>query len=378
MIKINPCLNNSNNSVAVAKNTCTTSFGANFNGLAPLKKDTVSFSGARKYTKLPIKTAEEIIRGIDDKQLKKETRSISKCVAADIHADVCQDAERIKKVLTKTIAPLISILPDEKHPVVKFEYRVKTPNSIREKATQKGICKKQDIKDKITDLAGARIILSSNVEGGGNRVIEALIDSCNKRQIKVVEVENITPLNANFSQASQGKLEELAQASRRKFKCEVKEKTQRTATGYSAIHILFELPSGYKGEIQIIEEGLAKLKELEDIPYKLLSGKSIKPMYKDFKEVFASLVPISEACDPAEAKLRAELRKDFANYTLEAYTYERTKSKRFFMKRFNTGFLPLEEYKKNHSNSNLPDELDLNNLQKLKNKLDSKNKKMPE
>ena len=124
----------------------------------------------------------------------------------------------------------------------------------------------------------------------------------------------------------------------------ISKKDEDIPTGYMAIHLLTKLPNGFTGEIQILGTDIADLKEVEDLCYKVKSGKSIDKKYESIKKI---LKPLTNKDDLL-------LRREFNKYTRNAYIYQREMPPDSSSE---TMFLPIPKY--------LPQELDFNNIYKV-------------
>ena len=139
--------------------------------------------------------------------------------------------------------------------------------------------------------------------------------------------------------------------------------TNKSKSGYTAIHINVDFSdcdfakrdprySGFKGEIQIIGREVEELKEIEDLCYKLKDNKNaIKAEYKPFKKHF-------------EKYYVGDTRQAFDDYTYKLYLAQRSLPNKVRGQKFQTpeqlGFADL-----------VPEQLDFNYLDKLKNDCDA-------
>ncbi len=375
MIKVFNFLNNKNN---IVSNFNDRSYIASFpytgTNLKPLEKDCVSFTSRVKKPKSNSHDEQEPTltnRTCESKKMSSKGRTISASLANRVVEQAEYDTSRLRSVLKKTMLPLIqknNIPCTPEKPIYQIEYRTKTANSIREKASQKFLYTKESVIRNLHDLVGARIIIGNDENGAVDKVIDKLIQSVNESKLKIIEVENHMPPDKKYQYVSQTKLRQLAHASADRYGIIVPERITHDETAYTAIHLLVEFPDGITGEIQIIGKNVATFKELEDIPYKILQGKSVDSKYSAIIEALKPLMSVG--ANPLSKKNVeiAKLRKEFSAYTTAAYKHEREKrftlpSKAYPM----PTFLTLYEFSKIYKgNLNLPPELDFNNLYKLK------------
>ncbi len=384
MIKIFNFSNNSNvKETKLCNNRKCLKFDVSAKNICPLERDTITFTSRAKNTQKPQNNdAKPDVRSItsDSKKIKRQERTINSSLAKLIHDESEYNTVQLKRTLSKYMSPIIkrgNSECSEQRPVYELEFRTKDMNSIREKATQKFLYTKESVIKNIHDIVGARIILGNNQKGSADKVIDRLIECVEDGKLKIIEVENHLPPDKKYQYASQSKLRELARASSQKYGIMVRERISYNETGYTAVHLLVEFPNGITGEIQILGKNVAVFKELEDIPYKVLQGKSIKAEYKEIKEVLSSILPVSDDILSSENIERAKLRKEFIDYTTAAYKHERDKK---FLSPSVTfplpTFLTLYEFSKiSKKTIHLDPALDFNNLYRLKTAADYKMQK---
>ena len=93
----------------------------------------------------------------------------------------------------------------------------------------------------------------------------------------------------------------------------IKKKDEDMPSGYMAIHMLVQLPSGFTGEIQIMGVDVEKFKDVEDICYKIKNGKHVEDKYSSMEDY---LKPLSNDKDEI-------LQSGFQDYTRRAYMTQR-------------------------------------------------------
>ena len=116
---------------------------------------------------------------------------------------------------------------------------------------------------------------------------------------------------------------------------------------------------------------VAVLKELEDVPYKILQGKSVHPEYGEIKEILSPLCPVDNNPDNPENIKRAKLKKEFIAYTAAAYKYEREKGPATKRHELVPEFLTIQEFARSQRRKiHLTPDMDFNNLYKIKSSAD--------
>jgi len=312
----------------------------NRSNLAPLRYDTISFGNTDK--KLPA----------DQKFI--ESFKLSEASVNNIHSNAIQAKNYLENQLSNLFEDMISKNVHDDKPVLSINYRVKTPESIAEKALTRRWLNEKEVKSGMTDIVGARIIMNNASRENVDKVIEKLTNAEKNGKLRILEIENYRPepkiddkgdIIHSYDYASAKALSKL------KCECDKKgrsipKRDEDLPTGYMAIHLLTELPNGFTGEIQIMGKDVAALKDIEDICYKCKSGKSINPIYEPMKE---KLEPLMNDDDVL-------LQHEYNNYTRKAYIYQRNKEP--YNIKANTGYLQIPNY--------LPKELDFNYLAKLK------------
>ncbi len=379
---INFNFKNLQNKYKSVKNTFPSAFAGAAN-LAPLQKDTVTFSGRSPKIRCDsnFENGRELFTNVqkrDSKVLSSKSDMGSMKVAHNIlqEEDICfafdrfktdissifgvevidftdkelraKNKERYKEILSDNIKNGSSILA--------VSARKKEAASIKEKMGSKKITTKKAAKQEITDILGMRITLSGTSKDAGNYVVRKLTKAVEQGKIKVVEIENyVNPefkYPEKYQYAGETVLANLMKASINNGVKDCKYERKYTESGYTAIHMLLEFPGGVKGELQIGGLDVFNLKDVEDLCFKALTNKALKHEYKSIESMFAPL------------KNDDEKYRRFMDYTRNAYAYERAKSPH-----------PLgddEEFLTLPKNSGLEPEYDFNNIARLKKEIDKK------
>lgn len=222
------------------------------------------------------------------------------------------------------------------------------------------------IKHYANDIVGGRILLDESSPEYTGLIIDALKQAVSDGVLNITSIENNVPdpdklpegkQVSEYIYATDAQLRSLAKAAGAKL---IKNKSK---TGYLAVHINVDLSNkaferfggifnGYKGEIQIIGTDVEKLKEVEDLCYKLKDNKNaIHVAYKPFKDHFQKYY--NESTQDA-----------FDDYTYALYLAQRaikpgTRRNQVFPTISDLGF-----------EGKVPPELDFNVLRKLKHSCD--------
>lgn len=333
--------------------------GAN---LAPLSKDTVSFSGAKKsedsktsskkveHSYRPtIKTSQMIYdeSAYAHSQLRNILRHTFDMPVID-HDDISYEHKK-----------RIAFEENQDKPVLMITSRRKSPHSISEKMSQKRIKSKVAAKNELNDLIGAKIVLTGNSPEEGDYALGKLTEAIKKGRLKIKEVKNHSQENQDLRYASKGKINKLIDTARKNGSPYCTYVDQPRDSGYLAIHLITnEIADGYRAEIQIIGHDVAKLKEIEDLCYKCHAGKNVPSKYKPIKAMFKQVHDNEKLTD------------DYLEYTKRAYAYERLKSIK--RKKMFESFLTIP------NDLNIPKELDFNNIAKIKSDIDNEEKRKNE
>lgn len=297
-----------------------------YSNLAPLSKDTVSFTSSEKLNRSLLEAFDNI--------------SICKSVYND--ADV--PSEYLKRVLKECLMPYVASDKNPDAPIQRITTRVKTPDSIREKAASRlgsaitsdlekvfNPNSVDDIKKVCSDIIGARVILRQSDSDKTTQIIDALIKEVRAGRLNITKIENYKPENIpeKWEYFKMEDLQNLCKAvNETRFGLPEIKVTQRSKeTGYMALHLDVDLSNpefksknnGYKGEIQIVGYDVANLKDVEDFCYKLKSNKDIKSghvAYRPFSDYFLKLL---------RSNKYPHLEEKFVEYTLKAYLLQRKK-----------------------------------------------------
>ncbi|MCD7780263.1 MAG: hypothetical protein LUH05_06280 [Candidatus Gastranaerophilales bacterium] len=318
--------------------------------LAPLDKDTVSFSGSRKLSGSHMASAPSNIL----------------CTRVEENAEPAR--YYLELVFDKYIKPLKDepSNPKKNSPIIGYSTRIKSSNSIREKVATKFAEEENSdynpssingIKHYSNDIVGGRILLNNANPANMSSIIEAFKLAVKEGVLKITSIENYFPkeemipdgkYSTEYEYASHEQLKSLAKAANAEF-INVPSKA-----GYLAVHINVDLSdpvfnkcnksfNDYNGEIQIICKSVEKLKDIEDLCYKIKDDKIPNKAYKPFKDYFLKYY-------------NKDTKDAFNEYTYKLYLYQR----------LNPGSTNFPSIKQLGFEGRVPPELDYNILKKLK------------
>ena len=332
-------------------------FGLTMSG--PLAHDVVSFKATPK-------------------SMGSRANAINMQLAKDIHNDAEVALAYMRDKINQYIFDLVADTYNPKNPIEVVKQRVKSPESIIEKAITRNWNTKQEILKNMTDLAGMKIIMRDGSKEQVNKVLENLMQGMDEGAFKIIEIENKRPLPVynqydeivkSYDYASPGYLAKFQRLASKVAGRDVKLIEENTPTNYMAIHMLMELPNGIVGELQIMGHDVALLKDIEDMCYKVKNGKNLPKKYAEVEKALVSLkppvLPKSGIETPQYKEALANykfLKKEHLKYTQEAYMQQREKEPRLHKSRKKEVFLKIPEF--------MPKELDFNYLYELKMKCD--------
>lgn len=324
----------------------------------PLAKDTVSFSGTPKM-------------------LSSRSEGVSLKVATAVSKAAEPMQEKIKVYLNDLLGDLKVTDLKPNNPILKICDRVKSPGSIVEKSATRQYNCKAEILDFMTDLNGAKIVMRDGRKKAVQKVLSRFIPEIEKGEIELLEIENKRPIvtkklkrtdKEKYDYASIDFLEKMQRVQEETWEnLDLKERptvsfnmNDFTELNYSAIHFLFKLRGEPRPfELTILGKDVNELKDLDDKLFKILNNKNVDKKYKPLVDIVA---PLKE---PANKIYLGR----FNQYRSEAFLFQKEREPNTFLHRSGTPsyFLPLS--------SNLPPELDLNNLNRIMLECDLKESK---
>lgn len=385
MLNINPFKINSNQTSQKAKKVSflQPSYFTNINfqntKLAPLKKDTISFTS--RY----VTEDQQMCQNIHDHAQSAQSYMVN-VLARDFGEMVYQKRdENGKRIQTG----------NEDAPIEIIEARIKSPDSIQEKIDKKiekafkpgnssflqDIFSPHDekgIKTHIKDISGTRIVMRNASYENTGRILSTLANTIKEEGLIVDEVQNYSQNSSQktFGYFKKEDLEKLMEAINEVRSLNelpsIEVQELEKGSGYMALHLDFNLADigetrpkrGFHSEMQIIGSDVAKLKDIEDFCYKLKAGDKIKsghtaytPFQKFFDEAYR---------DPKRSEDDQKMVEDaFELYTRRAYEKQRNRATND--KKSDYRFPTLEECEVDNV---LPSILDFNNLATIKKSCD--------
>ena len=304
------------------------------NNLKPLAQDTVAFKSSPSKGTLN----KAFIAAFDNYGVCREVEKNAKS-AQNYLASVLQDA------FFDTDANGNKTPKEEfQGTIYAIETRVKTPSSIREKVADRledlimatpscsfNPTDAESIKANIKDIVGARIILTNSNSQSNELIINKLIELIKAGKLKIEKIENYepeqdTPDYRYFELQDVERLRKASVEERRKrgIDTTLEYNSEPKKSGYMALHLDIDLSGcgdknkgedGYHGELQIIGYDVEKLKEVEDLCYKLKHNKGIKSGKSAF-------LPFVEHFN-AYYKNTPEFKESFNTYTRRAFQKQR-------------------------------------------------------
>lgn len=258
---------------------------ASYPNLSPLGKDTVSFSGkAQKLLDIG-----ETRKG---KLLQQRTKEVSFRLASKVSDEFEKPLANFLRVLRKGLKGLVATDKNPNNPILGgpngIKGRVKTPDSIAEKAISRKLFTQKEI-EKMGDVAGARIILRSGYHQDFDLLFTELGNMVKHGDLTIREIENyrLTPKDSYVSTKTLDKFEEICN----KAGMYPSRKEQAIPNGYTAVHLTVELPDGKLAEIQIMGRDMENVKEVEDFYYKYRFNKGLAKKYRPIQNLLERLMP---------------------------------------------------------------------------------------
>lgn len=349
-------------SYSYEKTPCSKRFGLMMS--KPLTHDVVSFKGTPKH--------------IEDR-----ANAITMKLAKDINKKAESKLPYMRARIEQYTHDLVANTFNPENPVEIVRGRVKTPESIVEKALTRHWYSKPEILQNMTDILGMKIVMRDASKKQVDRVLDNLIQGMEEGAFKIIEIENKRPLPVynqygevvkSYDYASPVCMAKLQRVASKVAGRDIKLIEENTPTNYMAIHLLLEFPNGTVGELQIMGHDVALLKDIEDLCYKVKGGKPVPKVYAKIEKALACLKPPRKPKDNIETPEYKEalayhefLANEHLKYTQEAYMYQREKEPKMHRSRRKEVFLKIPEF--------MPQELDFNYLYKLKIQCDEAKKR---
>lgn len=310
--------------------------------LQPLKQDTVSFSG----------------KGLPHN--KKVTNKAYYGGIGPLARKILNEAQEPMENFEKTLKDIFSSCCEfegnvPKHKIGHLKFNKKSEKSLREKMASNQVLTEDEAKDTIRDIIRARIVIDDTKGNvGGNIACSKLVKAVGQNKIKIVNIKNYYEMDKNYNQGEDFKyitmsnLLKLDKAITDNCGISALKSGQTRENGYNAVHIIFELEDGFYGELQIMGKNVEKIKEIEDVLYKIHSNKVIDSKFAEVQNAYDECI-----------KDKPKREKELSEYTRRAFNAERLKELDKYSGDETTEFLPLPK------NSKLPEIFDFNNLAKI-------------
>ena len=357
---------------------------------SPLNRDTVSFAGTPKGA--------------------AKTMEVTYDTALIAHNEAKKFQARITKGIKNIWEDLIATENEPNNPITYIVGRPKSPVSIQEKSGSRQWFSVEEILNFMEDLNGVKIVFRDPQRSIIDSALERLIPLIKSRKVRIHEIENKRPAEVKglpehqasvYDYGSVPILEKLIRIQEEVLNGKNiigKKQTVRhnltddyTDANYCAIHMIMEFigRSSRVFELQIMGNDMAIGKDVDDLIYKILSGKQVPKQYAKIVNILKPLAETSAAVEEIRAadeslkkvslqtfiematdeewKNELETLNKFNIYRKKVMLFQRSKgAKPFSIKKIKERFLPLD--------SDINPELDFNNLYDLKEEADHKEK----
>lgn len=336
--------------------------------LAPLARDTVSFSGKGKGVKVVANAVEETVNGLRaDKVGGDFANGTPRTIAQQLFDETIVSMGYFQNIMHKYFSKYVA---DENNPtriVSAIELNHKPVDSIHEKLNALTAKERKEIEDagglysfsgikeaknRVTDIVRGRIVLRDSSKKSVKTILQAFAKMLKEEPIRYTEIENYYPEISSvpdwvrrgyqkdlgikledkqikqmtqagfFSYPKIEDLKEFERAARAKNKdLQVKYGEDRS-NGYQALHVNGELPDGTPFEIQITGKHVCEFKcKREDDVYKAKCNKMVEN-----PELKRRLAPLGDKKEKA-------LRDEHTEYTRWVNIGERLKAPELFSTR---------------------------------------------
>jgi len=282
-----------------------------------LTHDSVTF-GSKKKKKVEDLVEEDFS---NRKDLNDEDRSekIPYQVGMAINNECQDDVKKLIADLKKGLKNITESDANPDLPVLRGKLgvhgRTKKAASILQKVPPRKLRQKQEI-FKMGDVVGVRIVLRSSTQKDFDIVFKELGKMVASGKLNVLEVENyrLTPRDSYVSQKTLDNFE-LACHKAGQYP-EITSKPRES--GYTAIHMTVQMPSGKFAEIQIMGRDMEKVKDIEDFFYKKRHIKDFDEKYKPVEALLNRVMGKTKK-DKQTGKITYEKLDDFQVETLDRY-----------------------------------------------------------
>lgn len=256
----------------------------NSSNLANLNCDTVSFAGKLDNVK-------KVSKVLENKVFKEWDFE---------HEMLHRDIVKVTDSFEQPVKEFLLYLKHELKPITSTESRpdkiimskgiyggVKGAISAAIKSNSRKIFTSQGL-EQMGDIGRGRIVLRSASQKDFNVLFKYLSDMV-KKGMKVKEVENyrLTPKTSYVSQNTLNNFETVCN----KYGQYPEIISKARKNGYTAVHMLVELPDGKPLELQIMGRDMEKAKDANDFYYKYFCNKKFAEKYAPIQEIFDKFMP---------------------------------------------------------------------------------------
>ncbi len=324
-------------------------------GLISYRTNLQKAGGSVIYPKIGGLSADTVSFGGKNKVMQNMTNEVSVNLSRKVHNEAERFGKDLLWVLKKYLKPLTASENAPNNPICAgdkgIKIRIKTANSIREKASARDIFKGDELRQ-MGDLIGSRIILRDTSRESFDKVIKQLIKAVKQGDLNIIEIENYR-MSPEQSYISAKTLNALEKACKSEF---FKRTETQIPSGYTALHL--GIKNGkYVGEIQIMGKDVEQLKELEDLPYKIRCGKSLPQVYKSMEKGLKDAIN----------SLDEDKYKIYMQYVKDSYKFARDLAPSDLKSKKRPEFIPIPYF--------LPKELDFQHIAEMKEICDNAAKK---
>lgn len=349
-------------------------FGANESGqninssnLAPLARDTVSFSGNKaKVVKNAVGAVADTVNGLRaDKVVEGRIDDFNFQIACELERDAVVPMGYFQNVMNKYFKKYVSVENGDDRIIQALQFRIKSAEHIDEKLNSVGFKAKKNAEEEggdiviyrgkkdaaqlLDDIIGGRIVLRDSSKKSVKKVLQILGQIVKDGKFKVKEVESFRPMITSvpewvqrgyqkdlgiklddkkikmmarpefFNYADGKDFAEFVETCRGTYPNISSNSGKNLPNGYQAIHVNFILPDGSTGELQIMGRDIEYVKDLiEDAVYKKKCNKKV------------AYEPLDKRLAPLADKNETELQNKHVEYTRWMYIGERLKAPESF------------------------------------------------
>lgn len=242
-----------------------------------------------------------------------------------------------------------NILP-EGQAVGNLKMCLKSDTSLAEKMASDSKEDESSARANIQDAIRARVVLKHGTKAEGDKICEQLTDAVSRGKLEIKEI-------INYYSDDEGKY--ISDKSMNALKTAIDNRygedsytyhDKVKSSGYNSVHIVIKVNKDFDAELQIMGREVERLKDVEDVFYKLRHNKNTRPEYRAIKRQYRSMYSMDNT----------SLINNLNAYTREAYIAQREKELGIYKGKEKTEFVPLDTKK-----HNLPKIFDFNKIAEL-------------